>query len=117
MRHQESKLQRECVEWFHNHYKHHILFAIPNGGYRSKIEAAIMKGEGVLAGTADLFLVCAACGFNGLFIELKTPKGRQTEKQKEFAWNVQKFGYGYIIVRSKDEFKKLISNYLYKTIE
>ena len=31
-----------------------MLFAVPNGGGRSRIEAGIMKAEGVTAGVSDL---------------------------------------------------------------
>lgn len=58
-RHQESTLQKTCVAWFRTQYPDHalMLFAVPNGGGRSRIESAIMKGEGVTAGVADLILL------------------------------------------------------------
>ena len=59
-------------------------FHIPNGGKRSKIEVAIMKGLGVKAGVPYL------CGLitNGptLFFELKAPgKGKSSDAQLEWA--------------------------------
>ena len=64
-RHQESDLQRSCVAWFRETYPAHalMLFAVPNGGGRSRIEASIMKGEGVTAGVADLILLEARGGY------------------------------------------------------
>jgi hypothetical protein len=35
----------------------HNLFAVPNGGYRTKTTAALMKAEGQLSGVADLILL------------------------------------------------------------
>ena len=58
-RHLESQLQRQCVAWFRLQYPKHarLLFAVPNGGGRSRIEAAIMKAEGVTAGVSEYEIV------------------------------------------------------------
>lgn len=47
MTHNESALQRTCVSWFRLQYPliARLLFAVPNGGGRSRVEAAIMKGR------------------------------------------------------------------------
>ena len=37
-----------------------ILFAMPNGGSRNAREAAIMKGEGVTVGVADVIFLYSA---------------------------------------------------------
>ena len=60
------------------------LYAIPNGGKRSRIEAAIMQGEGVKAGVHDLHLPLAREGSIGLWIEMKAGKGKLTESQADW---------------------------------
>ena len=58
------------------------MYAIPNGGYRNKREAARFKAAGVLAGVPDICLpVPASLNIKGenylsaaLYIELKLPK-------------------------------------------
>jgi hypothetical protein len=112
MTHEESKIQQSCIRWFRLQNPGYILFAIPNGGRRGKLEAAIMKGEGVLAGTADLFLALPSGPYHGLFIEMKTEKGRQTPAQKDFEKRASMSGYKYAIVRSFIGFVKLINKYL-----
>jgi hypothetical protein len=112
MRHEESKIQQACVRWFRLQYPGYILFAIPNGGRRRKIEASIMKGEGVLPGVADLFLALPSGKYNGLFIEMKTSGGRQSPSQKDFEERAIFSGYGYVICRSVNEFIDTINNYL-----
>lgn len=112
MLHEESKIQQACVRWFRLQYPHLVLFAIPNGGRRGKVEAAIMKGEGVLAGVADLFLMHANFRYNGLFIEMKTPDGRQSESQKDFEQNAHERGYCYKICRTFDEFRDVVITYM-----
>jgi VRR-NUC domain len=58
-----------------------VWFAVPNGGWRSAIEAAIFKGLGVKAGVADLILL-----HDGKFfaLEVKTETGRVTDAQRAF---------------------------------
>jgi hypothetical protein len=111
MKHEESITQRAAVSWFRYQYPNLLLFAIPNGGARSNIEAAIMKGEGVLAGAADLFLSVPNGRFHGLYIEMKSCKGRQSACQKKFQEKAESQGYGYEVCRSLDEFIEIINRY------
>lgn len=111
MTHEESKLQRMCVQWFRIQFPQLTLFAIPNGGRRGKVEAAIMKGEGVLAGVADLFLMLPTMYYNGLFIEMKTPDGKQSESQRAFERKAIENGYCYKICRTFDDFRDTVLIY------
>ena len=84
MKHAESNLQRQCVRWFRLQYPEprYLIAAIPNGGHRNRITAAIMKGEGVRAGVPDLIII----GQNKImFVEMKSDKGRLSDSQKEVA--------------------------------
>jgi hypothetical protein len=54
----EDQIQRAIVA----HYRARavpgvFMFAIPNGGLRSKVEAAIMRATGTVAGVPDLVLI------------------------------------------------------------
>ena len=53
-------------------------YAIGNGGYRRKIEAAIMRSTGVRAGTPDMGFVYQGQAY---FIEIKSPGGRPSAHQ------------------------------------
>jgi hypothetical protein len=110
-RHTESRIQQNAIRWFRYQYPELLLFAIPNGGVRSKTEAAIMKGEGVVAGVSDLFLSVPNTMYHGLYIEMKTEKGRQGDYQKIFQEKVEKFGYKYAVCRSLDEFIETVNKY------
>ena len=121
MRHLESKLQQTCVKWFRLQYPMCLLFAIPNGGKRSVLEAKIMKGEGVVSGIPDLFLAEPILHetwdgdellLPGLFIEMKTEKGRLTESQKAIHAKLEQLGYRVAICRSLEEFMQTVNNYL-----
>jgi hypothetical protein len=71
-----------------------------------------MNGEGVLAGVADLFLMCAGRDLHGLFVELKSQAGKLSPTQKEFAQKAMLAGYGCVVVRSLAEFMKWINWYI-----
>ena len=114
-RHQdEHKLQATCVRWFRYQYPQirHALFAVPNGGSRNKIEAGKLKGEGVLAGVADLILLQNIGTYGALCIEMKTPTGVQSKAQKEWQMKITTDGYPYVIIRSLDQFIETINLYL-----
>jgi hypothetical protein len=67
-----------------------IWFAVPNGGARLPVEAAIFKGLGVKAGVSDLILLHAA-KFHAL--ELKAhAKSKVSRAQKQFIADVQAQG-------------------------
>ena len=114
MRHIESTLQQTCVRWFRLQYPSlsKLLFAVPNGGARRKIEGAIMKAEGVLAGVSDLILLYPSAGFHALCIEMKTEKGKQQPSQKIWQRAVEDAGYKYVICRSFEDFIEQINAYL-----
>ena len=50
-----------------------FAFHCPNGGWRSSVEAAILKGLGVVPGVPDILIVSAGQLFG---LELKAPGGR-----------------------------------------
>lgn len=56
-------------------------------------------------GMSDLTL--HAAGGKTIFIETKTPVGRQSKQQKRFQAAVEKLGYEYIIMRSEEEAENL----------
>lgn len=115
-RHEESTLQRAFVAWFQATYPGHalMLFAVPNGGRRSRIEARIMKAEGVTAGVADLILLEARGGWGSLCIEWKTrsKNSRQSESQKRWQAAAERAGNRYVVVRSLEAGKAVVTEYM-----
>lgn len=114
MRHIESIIQQNCVKWFRLQYPklELLLFAVPNGGARRRIEGAIMKAEGVTKGVSDLLLLFPAKHYHGLCIEMKTEKGKQQPSQKIWQRAVEDAAYKYVICRSFEEFVEQINAYL-----
>ena len=58
-----------------------LLFHIPNGGFRRKQEAALLKASGVRSGVPDL---CLPSNGGCLWIELKAPDGRASMAQSHW---------------------------------
>lgn len=114
MKHQESTIQINCVKWLRYQYPQlaNLFYAIPNGGYRNPVTSKIMKAEGVLAGVADLFLSYPNKTKHGLYIEMKTKAGKQSEYQKQFQSNVEAVGYQYAVCHDLIEFIDTINKYL-----
>lgn len=62
-----------------------MMYHVPNGGSRNKIEAARLKAQGVKPGVPDIVLPVARGGYNGLYIELKRTKyGKKGEEQTKW---------------------------------
>lgn len=118
MKHEESRIQIACVRWFRYQYPEigRLLIHVPNGGFRNSGAAKRFKAEGVVAGVSDLILFVPSNGFHGLFIEMKTEKGKQSEYQKEWEEMVKNQGYEYRLIRSLDEFIIAIQKYLLKIV-
>lgn len=112
---EEHRIQVACVRYFRLKYPHLFarLFAVPNGSRRDGVTGARLKEEGVLAGVADLILLVPNSDYHALLIEMKTPKGRQSESQK--AWQLAVAGNGdylYVVCRGLDEFIREVETYL-----
>lgn len=109
-------MQRMCVGWFRLQYPAvgKLLFAVPNGGARSRTEAAIMKAEGVTAGVTDLILLLGRGGFNALCIEMKTTDRRSALSDAQIEWRSLTITNGnrHVVCRTLEEFQSEIRWYM-----
>lgn len=105
----ELQIQGACFQWAWNNHPQtrRLLFHVPNGGKRSKVEAAWLKSSGVISGIPDLLIIWA--GKVHAF-EMKTEKGQVSDAQAAVhkAWASQ--GVSVIIIRSIEEFKGIFLN-------
>jgi len=118
MTHPEQDLQIAVCEWLDlvldpnlARYCH-----VPNGGKRSKVEAAKLKKMGVKAGVVDLLIEwhCAAQSDNDFgyldhgWIELKAGGGKLSAAQDDFLTCTSDWGGHAALCRSLEEVAKTL---------
>ena len=100
--------QARLVMWFRQTYRPMRIFAIPNGGYRSKAAAAQLKVEGVSPGIPDLFIPALK-----LWIEMKRIRGgRVTKEQRDWIKYLASNGYTCFVCFGAEDAKLKITDYI-----
>jgi len=78
-RHPEAQIQRAVFQHLRARGCPGVFAFHPaNGGYRRPVEAALLKGMGVVAGVPDVIVIHQGRVYA---LELKAPGGRATDKQ------------------------------------
>lgn len=109
----ESSEQIRLVGRIRHFYPDTVVFAIPNGGGRSPMEATRLKEEGVLSGVSDLFIMEARDGWFGLFIEMKRREGGSvSDEQRRFMKKAKSLGYKCIVAHGCEEGWKAFEEYM-----
>mgnify|MGYP000301316633 CR=1 FL=1 len=89
-----------------------LLHHIPNGGKRSKAEAARFKAEGVKAGVPDVCLPIPRGGFHGVYIEMKRQGGRVSKEQAKWLYILSKQGYLTAVCYKWENAAEILKDYL-----
>ena len=92
-----------CLKW---------MYHTPNGGSRNVAEAVNLKRMGVKPGVPDLCLPYPSQGYHGLYIEMKTDKGRPTACQKEYIDWLNGNGYKAVVCHGAEEAIEVIWGYV-----
>lgn len=108
----EHDEQATLFQFLSYHQDLEVVFAIPNGGWRNKRNAANLKREGVKAGVWDIFVPIPSGEYHGLFLEMKYGKNKLTDSQKSFGEAVSRRGYKCEVAYSGVEAYKIIIEYL-----
>lgn len=115
----EMQLQAKCVlaAWNDFPQTRKLLFHVENESNRADsnpILGAIRKAQGIVAGVADLILLIPRGQYHGLMIEMKTMDRNSNQKpaQKEWQKLVEAQGYRYEIIRTEEDFRSLLTEYL-----
>lgn len=70
-----------------------LVFAVPNGGGRTRYWGRRLKAEGVKRGVSDLVVLEPRGPHHGLVVELKKPGGAASDEQLEFLAACRERGY------------------------
>jgi hypothetical protein len=104
---EEYNLQAACVKLFAmlRPNEQGLLFLNLNNP-RSRSNGYFLKGIGLTAGVADMTYLSPK---GAVFLEFKTPKGKQSLSQKWWQERVESVGYRYVVIRSIEEFQNLLN--------
>lgn len=102
----EDKIQAAIVAYIRAVAPRCIVFAVPNGGLRSKREAAKLKWTGVLPGIPDL-IVLAPHGVT-IGIEVKAPEGKPSREQVKIGEEMLMLGHWWHLARSIDDAREIL---------
>ena len=106
----EDRIQQAIVGWLRVVLPPTALvFAIPNGGARSKATAGILKATGVRAGVSDLLVIVPGVP-RLICAEVKTAKGRLTPEQRDFGALVEGAGHVFVVWRSVEDARATLSD-------
>ena len=64
---------------------------------------SILQGLGAMRGIADIYAIKDG---KGIWIEVKTERGKQSEYQKKFQQDIESHGGNYWLVHSLDELRE-----------
>lgn len=110
----EHQEQVKVVQYVRTFYPEVLLCSIPNGAGTTAKNRLSLYFEGLLAGMPDLFLAEPQKGFNGLFLEMKTETGRESQEQKLLRDKLTKNGYLCLVARNHQDAIKFIEDYMDK---
>lgn len=113
----ETKIQQALYDWWQWNCKRYGLpvkawMHHPDAGKRSLRAAAVLKSMGWQTGVPDVFLSVPAGGYHGLWVELKTKKGRATAEQAEYIAMERALGYRAEICHGYEEAERVFREYL-----
>ena len=102
----EYTLQAACVKLFAlmRPNEQGLLFLNLNNP-RSRSNGFFLKGIGLTAGVADMTYLSPK---GAVFLEFKTPKGKQSLSQKWWQGVVEAVGYRYVVIRSVEDFQRVL---------
>ena len=108
----EHAMQVKVVQYFRNFYPEIVICSIPNGAGTTAKNRLQLYSEGLLAGMPDLFVAESRHGFCGLFIEMKTDNGVESNTQQRIRHRLEKNHYLCYVARSDTTAIEIIESYL-----
>ena len=112
----EAQEQEALFQWAavqaHKYPALRLLYHVPNGGSRNKLEAYHLKLQGVKAGVPDLCLPVPSGGYHGLYIELKAGRNKPTPEQRAWLAALDVNGYKTAVCYGWQQAAEEIKSYL-----
>jgi hypothetical protein len=109
---EETTTQIIVMDWIRFKGLDPITMHIANERKSSIQAGALLKRMGVKSGVSDLFIARASREYHGLWLELKSEKGKVSANQSKFMADMVREGYATKVAYSADEAIFIISDYL-----
>lgn len=112
--HDESNEQIAAMDWLRAQYPNIALHTLHIGNERKATHFAgyMMKRMGVLKGASDLFMAYPVGIYHGLFIEVKSMRGKPTVEQRAFIDRMRAVGYRAEICYGAEQVINTMKSYL-----
>lgn len=107
----ESQEQKQLIQWCRTDPRYQFLFHIPNESIGGRGWIIRNRQLGVKAGVPDLFYPVPVDGYHGMFIEMKTAKGRLSVVQKRWIEALEKLGYKCVVAYGWEEARDALVTY------
>jgi hypothetical protein len=105
----EQKIHRAIVAHLRTRAAPGVVWTtVEQGGYRSPVEAAILRGRGLRAGVSDILLWHRGRAFA---LEMKAPGGKPSAAQMQFAADMTTAGATATIAVGLDEALKFLETH------
>lgn len=115
----EYQEQGAVIDWWWQAHKTFelpvfALFSVPNGAYLANAHygAAMLKKAGMRSGAPDLVLAVPRGTYHGMFAEMKSINGRESDEQQAFGAYLESAGYKFAFCYGADAAIELIKQYL-----
>lgn len=114
---EEDSIQTACIKWYRIVHRDKLITSFAAGyvfggdATKRAILGKRMKDMGYLKGVPDLFIPHGNRFYFGLFVEMKTQKGRLSPEQKDVIGKLEKENYKCAVCRSLDDFMRTVNDY------
>ena len=108
----EAQEQKQLIQWCRTDPRLQYLFHIPNESIGGQGWLVRNRQMGVKSGVPDLFYPVPLGGYHGLFIEMKTAKGRVSHNQQLWIDALRGMGYRVEVCNGFEAAKKVLEDYV-----
>lgn len=108
----ETQEQKQLIQWCRCDLRFQYLFHISNESIGGPGWLVRNRQMGVRSGVPDLFYPIPMNGYHGLFIEMKTKKGRLDVNQKKWIKVLNDLGYKAVVAHGWEKARDQLLEYI-----
>ena len=105
----EHSIQKAIITYLRTQLRGRALVFHPMNNPRNAIQGRRMKGQGMMAGVADICIVTK--GSVAAFMEVKKERGKLSKVQQSFRDDCEALDIDYAVVRSVDDARETLEDW------